>query len=75
MMYYGGIYGALMSTYNYNFFAWLFDHVPQHFWEDPENHRAYLDWICECLDMNTSEDWYKIQYEDLLNRRGGNISS
>ena len=34
---------------DYDWKEWLFSLAPRHFWEDPENHRKYMQWLRSCF--------------------------
>lgn len=45
-------------------------HVPNHFWDDPFNHRRYIEWLSRELGISKLDDWYQIRQSDFMSRRG-----
>ena len=44
--------------------------LPRHFWAKKENHRRYLEWLADKLDVHSAEEWQKVSVEDLKRHRG-----
>jgi len=63
---------SLWDTYTqHKFYPWLFSSVPRGFWNDPENQRAYLDWIAVKLKINSPNEWYRFTNKDIQKEGGG----
>ena len=45
--------------------------VPKGFWEDKDNHKAFLTKIGEDLGYTKPEDWHKIKADDLVKQKAG----
>ena len=39
---------------------WLFPRVPDHFWENLENQRKFMEWLANKLNINKIEGWYSV---------------
>jgi hypothetical protein len=52
----------------YEWHVWLFDIVPNGFWDNLENHRRYLHWFAEKHNITNPNDWYSIQAIDFMSR-------
>ena len=69
---YSSSYIQLLSTvypnYPWNFFD--FNVVPVNFWEDPSNHRKYLENIASTLEIKKQSDWYKLKFSVLKENKG-----
>jgi hypothetical protein len=57
---YNGFMGnAIATAYpEYEWLQWKFS--KNDFWEDPKNHRKFLDWVAQRLKIKSFEDWYKL---------------
>jgi hypothetical protein len=44
----------------YNWLPWKFDRLPRNFWNEIANHRKFLDWAANELEIKEFSDWYKI---------------
>jgi hypothetical protein len=42
-------------------------------WSDEEYQRNYFDWLAEKLQVNSVDDWYRVQFEDFVENSGGGI--
>lgn len=49
---------------------WLMSKVPQRFWKDPANRRAYMTWLGKKLRFKKNTDWYKLT-KDHFHQNGG----
>ncbi len=49
---------------------WRFTSVPQHFWQDPDNRRRYLDWLARRLRIRTPDQWYGVTVEQIADHHG-----
>jgi hypothetical protein len=59
------LHRILPSVYpEFIWYPWKFHKVPEQFWFNHNNRRAYFDWLFEKLQLRTQHDWY-----------GGSISS
>jgi hypothetical protein len=66
------MYSALSTIYpEKKWLPWLFDKVPQGYWEDTANQLSFLDWISQRLEVKSQEDWYKIKTSGI---HGDNMS-
>ena len=74
-----GGYGLLQEYYNNSLMKalehvypelqwrpWEFDKVSSAFWEDIINHRQYLHWMCDQLNIESATDWMTIKLEDVI---------
>ncbi len=67
---------ALCAVYpEQKFLPWLFEKVPQGFWDNTANQRSYLDWLASQLNITKAEDWYSVKVSDVVTRRGGSLLS
>ncbi|MBL8872721.1 MAG: hypothetical protein JNK90_23280 [Planctomycetaceae bacterium] len=48
----------------YEFYPWMFDRVPDGYWDKPENCRTYLEWLAEQLGFTELEQWYDVVLAD-----------
>lgn len=44
---------------------WLFDKVPQKFWQSPANQKRYLEWLGVEIGLARYEDWYNVKLKVL----------
>lgn len=49
---------------------WKMAKVPQGYWKDPHNRRAFLVWMGQQLRCNKNEDWYTLSKRD-FRKHGG----
>jgi hypothetical protein len=47
--------------------------MKRHYWKDLSNMRSYFDWIAEELNVHKVEDWYQIDYRDIVDRGGSTL--
>ncbi len=67
---------AAMELYpKYPWKEWLFPRVPKGFWNQPENHRRYMDWLGKQLGFHQPEDWYHVHQRDFANNHGNALVS
>jgi hypothetical protein len=52
---------------------WLCGPVPNGFWTDAENRRAYLLWLARKKRFKKMEDWYRITADDFEKNHGGGV--
>ena len=52
---------------------WLFKSVPQHFWQDAANRRAYMKWLGKSLGFRKTTDWYRITKSDFQEHGGAGL--
>ena len=63
---------AVRETYrDYDWKDWLFNITPRHFWQDPGNHRQYMQWLGEELGVREPSDWYRVSNQDFRDNGGG----
>jgi hypothetical protein len=63
---------ALSTVYPaHQWVAWKFSQVPDGFWDNTDNHRAYLLWLGKQLGYTQMSDWYAIKKKDYLKYHGG----
>jgi hypothetical protein len=48
--------------------------APAAFWRDLSNQRAYFDWLKLKLDVSKPADWYTVNWEKALKRKGSSLS-
>lgn len=46
------------------------DRLPMNFWNDPHNHKRFIEWLGIQLVYKTPEDWYAVTARDFLDNRG-----
>jgi len=70
--YYGGsLFYALKSLYpEHSWFAWMFERLPYHYWDNDANQKRFFDWYFEFMKMKTLDDWYTTKSKD-ISRLGG----
>ncbi|MBL4884777.1 MAG: hypothetical protein JKY95_09620 [Planctomycetaceae bacterium] len=52
---------------------WSFHTVPQGFWQDVDNRRAYLRWLGKQLGFTKLSDWYKLNRQHFSDHHGESI--
>jgi hypothetical protein len=55
----------------YSWIPWLFEKVPNGFWQSKENHLKFFEWAKEKLEIKKDDDWYLINGTE-LKKIGGN---
>ena len=56
----------LSSVYpEYEWLPWKFEKSPNHFWEDVNNKRKFMDWAGKQLNIKDMSDWYKVSVKVL----------
>ena len=66
-------YGGLVFAYqNHKWLPWLFDRIPNGFWDDAENRERFLRWIGKQLKFKTADDWQRLTAESLRQLKGAN---
>jgi hypothetical protein len=52
----------LLSTVypEYDWLPWKFGRCPQHFWDDVNNQRKFMEWTTKELQIKEMSDWYKV---------------
>jgi len=72
LKYFGGsLQNALVSLYpNYEWKPWLFEKIPRCLWSNLSNRRNYMKWIAQELFFKCSDDFYRLERND-LEKRGG----
>lgn len=53
---------------------WLIHSVPGRYWENRENRRKYLLWLCYRLRCRKMRDIYRLTHEDVKRNRGGGVA-
>ena len=61
----------LMPEYPWK--PWLFGAVPQRFWQNPANRRAYMDWLGQRLGFTDPADWYGLTKRCFYKHRGAGL--
>ncbi|MGH7962887.1 MAG: hypothetical protein ACRERD_13830 [Candidatus Binatia bacterium] len=57
----------------YEWLEWRFSGVPKGFWDDPANHRRYLDWLGKQLGFRRPEDWSQLTRNHLRQWHGSRL--
>ncbi len=65
--------GLLTSKYNssamllittifseYEWLPWKFKCCPLHYWDDKNNHKLFMNWVANQLNVKEMNDWYKV---------------
>ncbi len=75
LRYYQDSHSAAVMEYfpDYDWKEWLFFNAPLHFWDKPENHHRYMDWLGEKLSYKEPEDWYGITHRDFIENKGSSF--
>jgi hypothetical protein len=59
--YHSSVYEAVKAIYpEHEWHAWKFKKAPQRFWDSAANHRLYLDWAKDELQLASLSDWYNV---------------
>lgn len=51
----------------------MHDRLPAYFWDDEQNHKRYIKWLSQRLEIETMEDWYGVTLSDVMGNRGHGI--
>jgi len=51
--------------------AWLFEKVPNGFWDVMANRKSYLQWISGEINIQKPADWFSVKQEEFIRRGGG----
>lgn len=51
-------------------YPWLFNSAPQGFWRDIDNRRQYLDWLAGQLGVRTTDQWYGVTTQQMIEHHG-----
>lgn len=75
--------GALLLEYNssvsatvkacfpgYDWKEWMFNRLPQGFWDDLQNCRRYMQWLGRRLHYQQLDDWYRVKASDFIKNYG-----
>jgi len=63
---------AVMETFpEHDWKEWLFVSCPRSFWDNPRNHKRYMQWLAEKCGVTKPEDWYRITNQDFRRNKGG----
>jgi len=54
---------------------WLFNRVPNNFWNSTKNQKAYLLWLQERLGIESMDQWYSVTSSAFHNNFGGRLIS
>lgn len=69
--YNGSICLALATVYpEKRWFPWLFTQIPIGYWASRANHKKYLDWLWDELNLKRFEDWYNVSNNTVVQRGG-----
>ena len=52
---------------------WLFQSVPQSFWQQADNRKQYMDWLANRLGYDLTTDWYSVHAADFYANGGGGL--
>ena len=58
---------------DHEWIPWLFESVPQGFWEDSDNHGRYAAWLAAELQLVEPEDWYQLTQKMVHQNSGGGL--
>lgn len=58
---------------HYEWLEWKFNKTRNHFWDDKENQKIYINWLFEELGYEKTEDWYNIDVDVMRNNYGGGL--
>jgi hypothetical protein len=62
---------ALKANYpEHAWYPWHFKSVPNRFWHDKENRKAFLDYIASKYSFTTYDKWYNVDRQ-IINDEGG----
>jgi hypothetical protein len=50
---------------------WGFPAVTKGYWDESWNHKEFMDWIAEELNLSVPEDWYSVPKNQLNSRGAG----
>jgi hypothetical protein len=65
---------ALMTVYpNHQWNIAQFKHVPQGYWKEVNNHKAFMEDLKKSLNIQKMEDWYFVTAQQ-LKQHGGSIA-
>lgn len=64
---------AMNKDYKYK--DWLFNMVPQAYWNDVKNVKEYIEWLYNILEYKSLEDWYSVKQDDFRNNNGMGLQS
>jgi hypothetical protein len=54
---------------------WLEGPVPMKFWQDPRNHKRYMQWLGRRLGFRKPDDWYRVTINDFKDNHGSGFLS
>lgn len=60
---------------DYEFLEWKFKNVQLGFWKDYKNRKQYICWLSKYLGYKSSEDWYQITYQLIVDNYGSTLLS
>ncbi|MCC6579023.1 MAG: hypothetical protein IT440_01170 [Phycisphaeraceae bacterium] len=69
---FGGSAMALLRDYkpDRDWKPWLMASVPQRYWHNADNRRAYMDWLGKRLKFTKPEHWYQLRAPHIENNGG-----
>lgn len=74
--YQSSLHKALSEIYpEHPWLPWKFKTVPQNFWKDMKNQRAFMDWAAAQLHVDSMDKWYSIKNADVKKLGGGSLLS
>jgi hypothetical protein len=75
MRVFGGLVATARARYPwYDYKEWLFSgNVPDGFWKEAKNRKAYLTWLEGQMRIKGPEGWYQVTKEDFVKYNGGGL--
>jgi hypothetical protein len=59
--YESSVHLLLAAVYpEYDWLPWKFCRCNEKYWDDPKNHKKFLDWAGKQLNIKEMSDWYKV---------------
>jgi hypothetical protein len=70
----GSLQRAVTTLYpEHKWIPWKFNSVPNRFWDDAQNQKAFLEWLSLEKGITSMEDWYKLNTHDFRRAGGGGL--
>jgi hypothetical protein len=64
----------LMTCFtNINWLPWKFETISRRYWENSSNQRQFFDYLAEKYAINSTEDWYEMKQEDIMDNGGSSL--
>lgn len=68
------VFQILQDAYpEFTWLPWKLNPLPQKYWHEASNHRKYMDWVAEELEVIEQEDWYRVSIDDVKNLCGSSL--